>query len=492
MSWQLASYTLLALALLGGFAWYERSRPSSRTVALVATLAALATLGRIAFAALPDVKPTTDIVLIAGYALGGAPGFAVGATAAIASNMFFGQGPWTPWQMLAWGLVGLAGAALARPGWRIPRLAMALICAAAGFGFGLVLNFYTWVSFTGQHSFAQFLFIEGEAFPFDLTGAIGNFLFYLAFGPALVRSVARFRLRLDVRWVGAILALALALSLAPSRGAAVAQAASANTAIRAQVDYLRHAQNADGGFGGAPDQPSSQLFTAWASIGLAARGIDPSDFKRDGNSPTAWIESHLGQLQGAGDLERTILALAPAHAPLHRLVGELSRAQSRDGSFSDQSNLTAFAILALRAAGGNGIAAATDWLAAQQNNGGGFGFGGRGSPSDIDDTAACVEALVAGGGRRAGIARAIDYIERAENSDGGFPEQPGGSSDAQSTAWAVQAQIAAGVSPRGGAYLEHLTTAAGAVDYAAGQSQTPVWVTAQALAALAGRALPLN
>ena len=66
-----------------------------------ATLAALAALGRVAFAPLPNVKPTTDIVLIAGYALGGAPGFVVGAVAALASNLFFGQGPWTPWQMAA-------------------------------------------------------------------------------------------------------------------------------------------------------------------------------------------------------------------------------------------------------------------------------------------------------------------------------------------------------------------------------------------------------
>ena len=93
-------------------------------LALVATLAALAALGRIAFAPLPNVKPTTDIVLFAGFALGGAPGFAVGAVGALASNLFFGQGPWTPWQMAGWGLVGLAGAGLralharahARPG----------------------------------------------------------------------------------------------------------------------------------------------------------------------------------------------------------------------------------------------------------------------------------------------------------------------------------------------------------------------------------------
>ena len=114
MSWQLGAFAILGLALAGGFAWYERTRPDARIVALVGTLAALAALGRIAFAALPNVKPTTDIVLIAGYALGGAPGFVVGALAGLTSNFFFGQGPWTPWQMAAWGAVGVLGALLAR------------------------------------------------------------------------------------------------------------------------------------------------------------------------------------------------------------------------------------------------------------------------------------------------------------------------------------------------------------------------------------------
>jgi energy-coupling factor transport system substrate-specific component len=491
VSWQLASFTLLTLALGGCFAWYERSRPSSRTVALVATLAALATLGRVAFAAVPDVKPTTDIVLLAGFALGAAPGFAVGAVAALASNVVLSQGPWTPWQMLAWGLCGIAGAALALPGWRIPRVVMALICAAAGFGFGFILDFYTWVGFTGQHTFAQYLFIEGEAFPFNLTHAIGNFVFYLAFGPALLRSLQRFRLRLEPRFVASALALAIAVPLLAVH-AASASAAGQRSVVRAEVGYLRRAQNPDGGFGGAPREASSQLFTAWAAIGLAAAGVDPNGVERDGHSPVAWIEAHLDQLQGAGDLERTILALTAARAPLHALTAELRGDQARDRSFSEQSNLTAFGILALRAAHGPGVAAATAWLARQQNAGGGFGYATRGSQSDLDDTAACVEALVAGGGPKGATERAIGYLDRSENRDGGFPEQPGGPSDAQSTAWVVQAELAAGAAPRGVSYLERLTSASGSVAYAVGQTETPVWVTAQALAALAGRALPLR
>ena len=110
MSWELISFAILGAGLVAGFAWYERSQPGSRMLALVATLAALAAIGRIAFAPIPNVKPTTDIVLIAGLVLGGAPGFVVGSVAALASNLLFGQGPWTPWQMAAWGLCGILGA----------------------------------------------------------------------------------------------------------------------------------------------------------------------------------------------------------------------------------------------------------------------------------------------------------------------------------------------------------------------------------------------
>ena len=113
MTWQAAAFTILAVGLAAGFAWYERTKPDARLVALVGTLAAFAALGRIAFAPIPNVKPTTDIVIFAGYALGGAPGFAVGALAALVSNFWFGQGPWTPWQMAGWGLCGILGAALA-------------------------------------------------------------------------------------------------------------------------------------------------------------------------------------------------------------------------------------------------------------------------------------------------------------------------------------------------------------------------------------------
>ncbi len=130
MSWLLASSLIVGLILAAGWIAYERRRPSARMVAVVATLAAVAALGRDAFVALPDVKPITVIAFVVGYALGPLPGFTVGAIGMLASNIMLGQGPYTPWQMAAWGLVGLAGAGTgtAHPQRARPRPARAGVC----------------------------------------------------------------------------------------------------------------------------------------------------------------------------------------------------------------------------------------------------------------------------------------------------------------------------------------------------------------------------
>src|SRR3954452_6030665 len=115
------------LVLLGLIAW-ERSNGGGREVALVATLGAAAAAGRGLFAALPPAQPVTMICTCSGISLGPRAGAAVGAPAALVSNAFLGQGPWTPWQMLSWGLAG-AGAV-----W----LGVALIrCPPTLVGFGL-------------------------------------------------------------------------------------------------------------------------------------------------------------------------------------------------------------------------------------------------------------------------------------------------------------------------------------------------------------------
>ena len=200
MSWPLASFLLVLGVLLVGWLAYERARPSPRMVAVVATLAAVAALGRDAFVALPDVKPITAMTLVVGYALGPLPGFTVGALGMLASNIMLGQGPYTPWQMAAWGMVGLAGAALGRlTGRRLGRVGLAAACAVAAIAAKEIMNVYTW-TIGASHTPAAFLATASGALPFDVTDTVASLLFGLAFGPELARLLARMRARMDVSW----------------------------------------------------------------------------------------------------------------------------------------------------------------------------------------------------------------------------------------------------------------------------------------------------
>ena len=278
---------------LAGLWWYERRRPPAKLVALVATLAALAVAARVLFAAVPNVQGTTDVALLSGYVLGPAPGFMVGALAALASNVFLGQGPWTPWQMVGWGAAGRRRCVLAAVSRRrAGRLTLAGACALAGLAFGAWMDLFTLVAFT--------------ATPVRRTGtsrspasrcrstlahAIGNAALALAFGPAFVRVLERVSPP-PRRALGRVRAGARAGRGLPG-GVAACVCDRARLAARrrpwdrrsrpmvrgAGVRYLERAQNSDGGFGAAPGpglEPADHGLD-----GARSRGRGPPSARRD-------------------------------------------------------------------------------------------------------------------------------------------------------------------------------------------------------------------
>jgi Prenyltransferase and squalene oxidase repeat len=503
MSWQAWAFALLALVIAGGVAWYERSRPSSRMIALVAALAALAVAGRLILAPIPNVVATTDVALITGYALGGAPGFAVGALAAPVSNLWLGQGPWTPWQMAGWGMCGLLGAALAAfTGRRAGRLGLACACAVAGFAYGALLDLSVMVSYGGEQSLDRYLALSARGLPFNIAHAAGNFAIALAAGPALVRMIGRFRERMEFRWRVApaapiVLAALLAASLAAPPGADAAGTAGART-------YLERQQNADGGYGATPTASSNVDMTAWAMLGLEAANRNPLDMRRGGRSPVDFLRLRAADIRSVPDLEKVILALAGAGVSPRGfggqdLVAELRSKRDRDGSFAGYVDLTAFGVFALKATGASGedLARSGRWLRDAQGSDGGWGLK-PGQPSTPDSTGSALQA-VALTDRGSATSQGVGFLRRAQSSDGGWALY-GGGTNTQSTAWAVQGLAAAGTDPgsvsSGGrspfSYLAARQAADGHYRYSAGSDQTPIWVTSQALMAVEREAFPVG
>jgi energy-coupling factor transport system substrate-specific component len=528
VTWQLSSFAILALLLVLGFGWYERRRPPARVVALVAVLAALAVVGRLAFAAIPNVKPTTDIVLFAGYALGPIPGFAVGSITALVSNVFLGQGPWTAWQMVGWGACGVGGALLAQMsgGRDLGRVPLAIACGVAGLAFGAFMDVYQW-TLAAQQDLATYLAISGTSLPYNLAHAVGNVGFCLLIGPIFIRSLRRYRQRFEVHWdaparavgatrgvaVAALAALAISTGLTVPTEAAradgqhaqlsstpAAQLAAASPAKRA-VRYLAAAQNRDGGFGGGRGLSSNQLYTGWAALGLAAARRNPRDQRRaHGRAITRYLRSQLGGLTDIGEIERTVLVLraagvSPRSFGGRDLVADIERRRRPNGSIAEYVSYTAFGVLALKASGAPIWGAATTYLERSQNSDGGFGIAPDTS-SDTDMTGAVLQALaVVGRGGGEASRRGVEYLVRMQSPNGGFGATEGRDPNAQSTSYAVQGLLAVRGAPatlsRAISYLKRLQRSDGSFRYSSSSDQTPVWVTAQVLMALRRKPLPL-
>jgi energy-coupling factor transport system substrate-specific component len=497
MSWQVASFLILGAVLLGGFAWYERSRPPSQVVALVAALAALAIAGRIAFAAFPNVKPTTDIVVFAGYALGPAPGFAVGALAGLVSNFWFGQGPWTPWQMAGWGMCGLLGAALALGMRNAGRFSLAAVCGFAGIAYGLLLNFSLMATYGGDLSIQRFLTLEARAIPFDAAHAIGNVAFALLAGPAMVRMLGRFRARFEWRTPALVSAILVVLMLP----ALVPTPAKASDLSRA-TNWLESAQNPDGGFGASADSDSSASITGWAMLGLEAAGRNPFDVSRSAKTPIDFLRGNLDEVTSSGDLARTIVALEGAGADPRsfggrNLVEELRQRRAANGSFEGWPGTTSFSAIALRVAGATGgLDSTLSWLGNVQNDDGGWGDLPNQPPSNADVTGSVLQAIPSTKAAQGGLS----YLRKHQHSGGGFSTGSSGAINSQSTAWAIQGMIAVGADPAavdadgssGLDYLAALQADDGHYRYSQSSDQTPVWVTSQVLVAVAGKSLPID
>ena len=515
MSWQAATFVVLAAVLIGGFWWYERSRPSSRIVALVAALAALAVAGRLAFVPIPNVLATTDIVLFTGYAVGAGPGFVVGSLAALVSNIWLGQGPWTPWQMAGWGMVGIGGAALAAlTGRRLGRVGLAAACGIAGLAYGALLDLSVMVTYGGEQSLDRYLALSARAIPFNLAHAAGNVALALVAGPTLVRMLERYRARCEFRWRPAgpaVASMLAALVVAAGASLAVLGGPRSASAIAPQPEagaaaaraWLVNARNSDGGFGTTPRSSSSAAMTGWAMLGLEAAGRNPLDL--GGRTPVDFLRAKTSNVRSTGDLERTILALAGAGLGARDfggrdLVAALRDRRSGDGSFQGQVTLTAFGVFALKAAGADGseLARSARWLRKGQNRDGGWGYQPS-QPSEPDSTGAALQALAAAGSGGDAAADGARYLRRAQERDGGWALAETGPTNSQSTAWAIQGLIAAGSNPASVTtkenspfdYLRARQASDGHYRYSASSDQTPVWVTSQTLVAASRKTFPL-
>lgn len=191
------SLMIVAYTMIPFFMVFEGRKPQARELVVLAVLSAIAVAGRAAFFMLPQFKPLVAIVIIAGISFGAESGFLVGAISMFASNMFFSQGPWTPWQMFAAGIIGFLAGILFRKG----RLGTGKfqLCLygflSTFFIYGLIMNTASAFMYQSQVTWASLLPMYFSGAPMDLIHATATAFFLFVFSRPMLEKLERIKIK---------------------------------------------------------------------------------------------------------------------------------------------------------------------------------------------------------------------------------------------------------------------------------------------------------
>ncbi|WAA09584.1 ECF transporter S component [Fervidibacillus albus] len=191
--YMVASVVFLTAAFIPFFIQFERKNVSGRELVVLAILAAIASVSRIPFASIPSVQPMTFIIITTGAVFGMESGFVVGALSAIVSNFFLGQGPWTLWQMYAWGLIGVLAGLVRHTFFIKTSVGRVLFGIGTGFLFSWIMNIWVVLPMIQNISVEQIIAIYATSFPFDLAHALSNAFFLLLFAERWMKIFTRFQ-----------------------------------------------------------------------------------------------------------------------------------------------------------------------------------------------------------------------------------------------------------------------------------------------------------
>lgn len=179
------------------FLVFEGRHPKARELVIISVLCAIAVAGRLAFTMLPQFKPVVAIVIISGVAFGGESGFLVGAVSMLVSNLMFGQGPWTPWQMFAAGIIGFIGGILFKKG-LLGRTRTSLCIygfIATMVIYGGLMNLYSALTSHSAFNLNMLITFYVQGFPMDIVHAVSTVIFLFFGAEPMLEKLDRIKVK---------------------------------------------------------------------------------------------------------------------------------------------------------------------------------------------------------------------------------------------------------------------------------------------------------
>ena len=187
------SLCVAVLSIILFVAGFEKKEIGTRRMVIVSVMIALSVVGRF----IPFFKPVTALTVITAVYLGGEAGFMTGAFSALISNLYFGQGPWTPFQMLGWGLVGLAAGALARP-LKKSKVFLLIFGVLSGVAFSAIMDVWTVMWYNDGFDVSLYLSAMLTALPHTALYAVSNVIFLLFLAKPFGEKLERIKIKYGV------------------------------------------------------------------------------------------------------------------------------------------------------------------------------------------------------------------------------------------------------------------------------------------------------
>ena len=185
-------------SLVPFFARFELSHLRARDIMPIVVLSALGVAGRLIFAPIPAIKPVTAIVIITGIAFGRQSAFLTGALTMLVSNIFFGQGPWTPWQMYSMGLVGYLSGFAADHGLLNRRWVIIVFGFAMVYVYGGILDTWTLLGFVAEITPQSIATTYFAGFTYNLGHAVGTVVFLLPIAVSWPKMFGRIKTKYGI------------------------------------------------------------------------------------------------------------------------------------------------------------------------------------------------------------------------------------------------------------------------------------------------------
>lgn len=192
------SLCVCVIACIPFFLSFENSKSGTREMIIIAIMSALGVVGRIAFTPLPGFKPVTAIVILTAIYFGSEAGFMTGVLTAVISNFYFGQGPWTPFQMFAWGMTGLVAGIFAKH-LKKNLIVEAIYGAFCGLLFSLLMDVWTVIWIDGTFNLPRYLTAISTSGSFTVIYAVSNAIFLLILGKPVGVILERVKLKYGIK-----------------------------------------------------------------------------------------------------------------------------------------------------------------------------------------------------------------------------------------------------------------------------------------------------